>query len=111
MPPILATPGTITPRQFGPMIRAPFASASSTIIATSRRGIRSVTITTVLIPACSASNTASRVPAGGTGTTGAGGDDPAVVLDDLLDGVEPRHAVNLAALAPRRHAADDLRAV
>jgi hypothetical protein len=61
-----------------------------------------VTITIVLIPACSASKTASRVPAGGTVT---------VVLDDLLDRVEDRNAVDLTALAPWRHAADDLRAV
>ena len=44
MPPIFATPGTMIPRQFGPMIRAPRMSASSTIWATSPRGIRSVTI-------------------------------------------------------------------
>src|SRR4029078_2225049 len=40
MPPILATPGTMIPRQFGPMIRAARRFASSTISATSRRGIR-----------------------------------------------------------------------
>jgi len=39
------------------------------------------------------------------------GHDAAVVLDDLLDGVEHRHAVNLTALAPGGDAADDLRAV
>ncbi len=33
-----------------------------------------------------------------------------MVLDGLLDGVEDRHAVDLAALAPRGDAADDLRA-
>ena len=38
MPPILQTPGAISPRQFGPMIRAPRRLASSTIWATSRRG-------------------------------------------------------------------------
>ncbi len=58
------------------MIRAPLASASSTIIATSRRGIRSVTTTIVRMPACSASNTASRVPAGGTVTTEPSGTTP-----------------------------------
>ena len=35
----------------------------------------------------------------------------AVVLDRLLDRVEHRHAVHVAALAPGRDAADDLRAV
>ena len=69
MPPILQTSGTITPRQFGPMIRAPRIPASSTIWATSRRGIRSVTMTISLIPASIASNTASLVNAGGTVTT------------------------------------------
>ncbi len=110
MPPILITSGTITPRQLGPMMRAPFASASSTIWATSRRGIRSVTITISSMPCSSASNTASLVKAGGTVTT-----EPftgrAVVLDRLLDGVEHRHAVHVAALAAGRHAADDLRAL
>ena len=69
MPPILQTSGTITPRQLGPMIRAPRIPASSTICATSRRGIRSVTITISSTPASSASNTASLVNAGGTVTT------------------------------------------
>ena len=91
------------------MMRAPSASASSTICATSRRGMRSVTITISLMPCSSASNTASLVNAGGTVTTepSIGG---AVVLHRLLDRVEHRHAVHVAALAPRRHAADDLRA-
>ncbi len=31
MPPILITSGTITPRQLGPMMRAPFSLARSTI--------------------------------------------------------------------------------
>jgi hypothetical protein len=69
MPPILQTSGTITPRQLGPMIRALRIPASSTICATSRRGIRSVTITTSSTPASMASNTASFVNAGGTVTT------------------------------------------
>src|SRR5437867_1736550 len=64
MPPILTTSGTMMPRQFGPMMRAPRSSASSTIWATSRRGIRSVTITISLISFSSASNTASFVNAG-----------------------------------------------
>src|SRR5688500_13367298 len=37
MPPILMTSGTMIPRQFGPMIRAPRRFASSTICATSPR--------------------------------------------------------------------------
>ena len=50
------------------------------------------------------------------GESGGDGDDravdrTAVVLDRLGDGVEYRHAVDLAALAARGHAADDLRAV
>ena len=69
--------------------------------------MRSVTITISLMPFSIASKTASLVKAGGTVTT-----EPsigrAVVLDRLLDGVEDRHAVDVAALAARRHAADDL---
>ena len=71
--------------------------------------MRSVTITISLMPFSIASNTASLVNAGGTVTT-----EPsigaAVVLDRLRDRVEDRHAVDLAALAARRDAADDLRA-
>ena len=51
------------------MMRAPRSVASSTISATSRRGIRSVTITISLMPFSIASNTASLVKAGGTVTT------------------------------------------
>ena len=73
------------------------------------RGMRSVTITMSLMPFSIASKTASLVNAGGTVTT-----EPsigrAVVLDGLGDGVEHRHAVDLAALAAGRDAADDLRA-
>ena len=47
---------------------------------------------------------------GGDGDDGAV-DRPAVVRDGLLDGVEDRHAVDLAALAARGDAADDLGAV
>ena len=81
------------------MMRAPRSAASSTISATSRRGIRSVTITISLMPFSIASNTASLVKAGGTVTT-----EPsigaAVVRDGLGDRVEDRHAVDLAAEAP-----------
>jgi hypothetical protein len=76
MPPILHTSGTITPRQFGPMMRAPLRSASSTISATSRRGMRSVTITISLIPRRIDSKTASFVNAGGTVTTEPSGTYP-----------------------------------
>jgi len=69
MPPIFASPGEIRPRQFGPMMRAPRMPASSTICATSRRGMFSVTTTISWMPCSSASNTASRVKAGGTHTT------------------------------------------
>ena len=69
IPPILQTPGTIRPRQLGPMMRAPRSLASSTISATSRRGIRSVTTTISLMPFSIASITASLVKAGGTVTT------------------------------------------
>ena len=111
MPPIFATPGTTSPRQLGPMMRAPRASAASTIWATSPRGMRSVTITISPIPA------SIGLEHGVLGERGRNRDDravrhpSAVVLDDLLDGVEDRHAVHVAALAPGRHAADDLRAV
>ena len=69
MPPILTTSGTMIPRQFGPMMRAPRRAASSTIWATSRRGMRSVTTTTSLTLFSIASKTASLVNAGGTVTT------------------------------------------
>jgi hypothetical protein len=51
------------------MIRAPRSVASSTIWATSARGIRSVTMTMSLIPFSMASKTASLVKPGGTVTT------------------------------------------
>jgi hypothetical protein len=69
MPPILTTSGTMTPRQLGPMMRAPRSVASSTICATSARGIRSVTMTISFTPFSIASKTASLVKAGGTVTT------------------------------------------
>jgi hypothetical protein len=68
-PPILASSGERMPRQFGPMMRAPRRPASSTIWATSPRGMRSVTTTISLMPASIASKTASRVKRGGTVTT------------------------------------------
>ena len=68
-----------------------------------------MTITTSLMPFAIASSTASFVNAGGTVTT-----EPsigaAVGLDGLGDGVEDRHAVDVAAEPAGRHAADDLRA-
>ncbi len=67
-PPILASSGERMPRQLGPMMRAPRRRASSTICATSPRGMRSVTTTTSLTPASIASKTASRVKRGGTVT-------------------------------------------
>ena len=91
------------------MMRAPRRLASSTIWATSRRGMRSVTITISLMPFSIASKTASLVKAGGTVTT-----DPsigaAVVGDGLRDGVEHRHPVDLAPQPTGGDAADDLRA-
>jgi hypothetical protein len=62
----LITSGTMMPRQLGPMIRAPRRVASSTICATSARGMRSVTMTISLTPFSIASNTASLQKAGGT---------------------------------------------
>ena len=47
------------------MMRAPRVSASSTISATSARGMRSVTMTTSRMPFSIASKTASLVKAGG----------------------------------------------
>ena len=67
-PPILASPGEMIPRQFGPMMRAPRRFASSTICATCRRGMFSVTITISLMPFSIASKTASAVKRGGTET-------------------------------------------
>ena len=56
-----------------------------------------------------------RLEDGVLGERGGDGDDRAldrasVVLDRLLDRVEHGHAVDVAALAAGRHAADDLRA-
>ena len=70
-PPIFASPGESTPRQFGPMMRAPRSAASSTICATSKRGMFSVTITISFTPASIASNAASRAKFGGTEITDA----------------------------------------
>ncbi len=58
------------------MMRAPRRFASSTICATSKRGMRSVTITMILTPASIASKTASLVNAGGTVTTDPSGTWP-----------------------------------
>src|SRR5829696_9256117 len=109
MPPIFTTSGTMIPRQLGPMMRAPRSAASSTICATSRRGMRSVTTTMSLMSFSIASKTASFVKAGGDGHDGAV-DRTAVRLDHLRDGVVDRHAVHVAALAAGRDAPDDLRA-
>jgi hypothetical protein len=65
-PPIFASPGEMMPRQFGPMIRAPRSAASSTICATSLRGMFSVTMTINFTPFSSASKAASRTNPGGT---------------------------------------------
>jgi hypothetical protein len=77
-PPILASSGDRMPRQFGPMMRAP-RLASSTICATSPRGMRSVTTTISLMPASMASNTASRVKRGGTVTI-----EPSTCIRDVM---------------------------
>ena len=58
------------------MIRAPRSFASSTIWATSARGIRSVTTTISFIPFSIASSTASLVNAGGTVATAPSGGEP-----------------------------------
>ena len=68
-PPTLVLPGEITPRQLGPMMRAPSCWAYSTNWATCLRGMRSVTMTMSLMPASIASLTASAAKAGGTETT------------------------------------------
>ena len=68
-PPSFVLPGLITPRQLGPMMRAPCCCAYSTNCATCRRGMRSVTTTISPIPASIASCTASAAKAGGTATT------------------------------------------
>ena len=78
-PPIFASSGDRMPRQFGPMMRAPRSFASSTICATSPRGIRSVTMTMSLTPASMASKTASRVKRGGTVTI-----EPSTCIFDVM---------------------------
>src|SRR5205085_2050492 len=87
MPPILITSGTMIPRQLGPMMRAPRSAASSTIWATSARGIRSVTITTSSTPSSSAAHTAPaplrRAPGGLGGRRRAVGARHPVALQDL----------------------------
>ena len=68
MPPIFDLPGEITPRQLGPMMRAPSCEAYSMARATCARGMRSVTTTMSFTPASIASSTASAAKAGGTAT-------------------------------------------
>ena len=60
------TSGTITPRQLGPMTRAPWRSAYSTMAAASLRGMPSVMITMFSMPASMASKEASGAKARGT---------------------------------------------
>ena len=92
------------------MMRAPFASASSTIWATSRRGMRSVTITISSMPCSSASNTASLVKAGGTVTTEPFTGAPwcSTACSTVSNTGTP---CTSRPLRPGRHAADDLRAL
>ena len=87
------------------MILAPRSMASSTISATSRRGIRSVTITNELdaVP--------RRLEHGVLRERGGDRDDgpvdrAAVVRDGLRDRVEDLDAVDLAAETTRRDTAD-----
>ena len=74
----------------------------------SRRGMRSVTMTISRMPFSSASNTASFVKRGGTETTA-----PSTCCfdGDVADAVVDGYAVDVAARAARRDAADDLCAV
>ena len=90
------------------MMRAPRSFASSTICATSPRGMRSVTMTISLTPASMASKTASRVKRGGTVTI-----EPSTFIfdGDVTHAVVDRDAVDVATGTARGHAADDLGAV
>ena len=110
MPPILQTPGTIRPRQLGPMIRAPSHVRQldhlGDVAARDALGDDHDQLDPV----------EDRLEDGVLGEGGGDGDDravdrAAVVLDRLGDGVEDRHAVHLAALAAGGDAADHLGAV
>ena len=91
------------------MMRAPRSVASSTICATSRRGMLSVTIDDQLDAVL------DRLEDGVAREARRHRDDRAVdravLRDDVAHAVVDRHAVDVAAGAARRHAADDLRAV
>ena len=109
IPPILITSGTMIPRQFGPMIRAPRSVGEldhlGDVGARDPLGHDDHEPDPVL----------ERLEHGVLGERGRDGDDRAVdrravVRDRLGDGVEHRHAVDVAAEPARRHAADDLRA-
>ena len=64
MPPILASSGEMMPRQFGPMMRAPLQRRELDHLRAPRaRGMRSVTMTSSLMPFSIASKTASRAKA------------------------------------------------
>jgi len=62
-------PSVMRPGQFGPMMRTPFLSASSTKYAESATGMPSVMTTMSSMPASTASTTADLANFGGTNTT------------------------------------------
>ena len=108
MPPILTTSGTITPRQFGPMMRAPRSVGEldhlGDVAARDALGDDHDQLDAVL----------DRLEHGVPREGGGDGHDRAVdraamVGDRLGDRVEDGHAVDLAAEPARRDAADDLR--
>ena len=65
MMPTLARPGDVTPGQLGPIRRAPARRTASTTGIMSSAGIPSVMHTIVLMPASTASRTASGAPLAG----------------------------------------------
>ena len=98
------------PRQLGPMMRAPRSGGEldhlGHVAARDALGDDDDELDAVL----------DRLEDGVLGEGGGDGDDRAVdrapvVRDGLVDGVEDGHAVDVAAPAPRRDAADDLRAL
>ena len=110
MPPILITSGTMIPRQLGPMIRAPRSRGEldhlGDVAARDPLGHDHDQLDAVL----------ERLEHGVLGERGGDGHDRAVdrravVLDRLGDGVEHRHAVDVAAEPAGRDAADDLGAL
>ena len=96
------TSGMITPRQFGPMMRAPRRLAYSIIAEASLRAMPSVMMTISLMPASTASSAASSANAAGTVMT-----VPSTLEAVVLGAPDRFHGIVL----PKVHGPDDVRHV